>query len=761
VKQRLPLLALVLVMAACVTQQNPDSSFTLSLSAADSNPTLVQGEKKNITVNIERTDGFSEAVSLSLEKKGGGGLPSGVSYGFNPSIASGSSSTLSLEVSSSTPAGSYDLQIKGSAGGKTQYAYLSLTVQEKPQPGSFSLTVNPSSRSLELPTSGTVTTTAEVGIVRNSFTDAVSLSLESSDGSALPAGISASFSPANSTADKSTLTLSVVSTVQANTYSLRVKGTAGGTSKYAPFTLTLTAPPSPPPSGPANATLLRSYQWLQSSPEGDQPAVEAMFYRPRQFKSGVTIPDEEGHGSINDAGAYQGWDVLTPPNGGKHGSVWQYSKPVFIRLTLNRDARLAVVWRADPSKVPNWLKNNWSEQGSVRIAGSDRRVFVKNFSAGQTIELGSVYDPGASISQNLETYWVLFGEKDGTPSPAPTQLGSPAAEPNKSCPQWVHDQYTTEVTMPNGSKRVLATWHPQVDPVYWCYFGHDHGSDPSLFKAGYKPAFGYIQDDLHTTGVLPEGHPGFKNYVWERDGYRWLFVHHFGTGAIGRVCRQFHSLQVAVANKSTGEIVADLHINTDFGPSTDNNTDLPLDATCPSGVPTPSQVANQSDGERKLHVYDGTQGSLNGYEPWRSDVPGNILGLNLGGLTFDTVNPITACKDPGCSSLMRIGTSTGETRLFAVATDPSGPALSIDASKAANGGGEFFTDIYGKKLLSASDAGAVRQYIKPGLKLEVRNERNTECFARDAFFMFYEGCALAADVPQAFMNIEGALSDKN
>lgn len=239
-------------MAACVTQQNPDPSFTLSLSAVDGNLTLVQGEKKNITLHIERHGGFSEAVSLSLEKKGGGGLPSGVSYGFDPSVASGSNSTLSLEVSSGAPVGSYDLQIKGSASSKTQYAYLSLTVQEKPQPGSFSLTVNPSSRSLELPTSGSVTTTTEVGIVRNNFTDAVSLSLESSDGSALPAGISASFSPASSTADKSTLTLSVASTVQAKYLQPAGQGHRGRHQQIRPF--------HPHPHRSALTTAVRSRQ---------------------------------------------------------------------------------------------------------------------------------------------------------------------------------------------------------------------------------------------------------------------------------------------------------------------------------------------------------------------------------------------------------------------------------------------------------------------------------------------------------------------
>jgi hypothetical protein len=312
----------------------------------------------------------------------------------------------------------------------------------------------------------------------------------------------------------------------------------------------------------------------------------------------------------------------------------------------------------------------------------------------------------------------------------------------------VHDLYVT--TGPDG--RTYPTWHPQVDPVYWCYFGHDHGSDPSLLKPGFKPAYGYVssRDPLHSNGTLPEPNPGFKNYVWERDGYRILFVHHFGTGGAGRICRQFHSLQVVIASKSTGEIMADLNLQADFGPATDNNTDGPLTATCPPGVPTPSQITDTT-GERKLKVYP----DLNGYEPWRSDGSGLIIGLNTAGLTFDTVNPITACKSNTCSSatdLMRIGQNTGEMRLFAFA-----PGLGVNASQAA-ATGEFFTDIYGKKLLSASDAGAVRQYLKPGFSFSTSNPANAECFTRDPFFMFYEGCG---DAPQAFMNIENGLTDKN
>ena len=40
--------------------------------------------------------------------------------------------------------------------------------------------------------------------------------------------------------------------------------------------------------------------------------------------------------------------------------------------------------------------------------------------------------------------------------------------PNELCPAWVHDRYMAEHP---GEKRLYRTWHPAIDPVYWCHFG--------------------------------------------------------------------------------------------------------------------------------------------------------------------------------------------------------------------------------------------------------------------------------------------------
>src|SRR5262245_1059193 len=72
-------------------------------------------------------------------------------------------------------------------------------------------------------------------------------------------------------------------------------------------------------------------------------------------------------------------------------------------------------------------------------------------------------------------------------SSTPTRTPTPtAALPGQPCPQALHDSYV--VTGPDG--KVYPTWHPPVDPVYGCYFGHEHGSDPRTSKANSAlPAF--------------------------------------------------------------------------------------------------------------------------------------------------------------------------------------------------------------------------------------------------------------------------------
>lgn len=85
-------------------------------------------------------------------------------------------------------------------------------------------------------------------LIRGSGVESIALSLEKSDGSALPEGMSASFSPnPSSTAQRqSTLELSASAALPAGKYGLRVKGTGGGITATAALELTVRAPVSCP-----------------------------------------------------------------------------------------------------------------------------------------------------------------------------------------------------------------------------------------------------------------------------------------------------------------------------------------------------------------------------------------------------------------------------------------------------------------------------------------------------------------------------------
>jgi hypothetical protein len=434
----------------------------------------------------------------------------------------------------------------------------------------------------------------------------------------------------------------------------------------------------------------------------------------------------------------------------------------WLTLQLNRPAALAVVWRGqlDP---PNWL-SDWELADDVVVDGETYPTYRKDLPAGEVV-LGGVNNPGVDTSQ--PTYLVLFAETDGSPSSAPSvPAGRATLQPNQPCPQWVHDQYVT--TGPDG--RLYPTWHPQIDPVYWCYFEHEHGSDPDLFVDGYRPPYGYASTqaeakpglssnflcDVETVNAAanivlsPEPHVGFKSYVFsDGTGYRWLMTHHFGTASLKRACVRFHTMDIAVAEESTGELLADLHFMGDFGKSVAASADASDAPLTPSDCPDQAALADAygTSGVRKIQVASRDR---SGYEPWRIDGRGNILGLNTADLTFATRGNVVICDELVCDQPVETG-HEGEFRFL---TFHEGFALVAGANT-----GQFYTDAYGKTLMQAGQAGAVRQYIKPGLNLSNLSVDGYHWWPTEPWQMLY----VKARTPPANeqMNIEMALESPN
>lgn len=121
----------VLLAAACsenptVTKPRESESpgtGVLALTSPSAALSVAQGATTTITVNIARTN-VSDPVSFTLS-----GAPSGVTTSFQQSPTTAASTTLSLQVASTVPVGSYPLTIRASAtGAATASLAVTLTV---------------------------------------------------------------------------------------------------------------------------------------------------------------------------------------------------------------------------------------------------------------------------------------------------------------------------------------------------------------------------------------------------------------------------------------------------------------------------------------------------------------------------------------------------------------------------------------------------------------------------------------------------------
>jgi hypothetical protein len=151
----------------------------------------------------------------------------------------------------------------------------------------------------------------------------------------------------------------------------------------------------------------------------------------------------------------------------------------------------------------------------------------------------------------------------------------------------VHDQYTTVV---DGV--TYPTWHRQIDPEYWCYFRHEHGSNPARFGDGsWRPAYGR---SLPGTAIT-ENHEGFKGLLvvnpTQPDRQYYVTMHFGVVNSQGAACNRFHEFGTAVWRGPPGAggvVEADVLALGDFGKSVENTSLIPLTtagpASCRSGT---------------------------------------------------------------------------------------------------------------------------------------------------------------------------------
>ena len=225
--------ALALITAIGCGDDDPSGPDpTITLSASPTSLTLPQGGSGTVVVTLVRGGGFSNPVNVAVT-----GLPSGVTLSVTPAQLTGNTNqaTVTVNVASTVPAGTYTATVTASATGVgSTTATYTLTVTAAPT-GSFTIAATPTALNLAAGASGNTS----VSIVRTNLTTDVALSLVNP-----PTGITGVFTPATLTGATltSTLALTVASNVAAGTYPVTVRGTAGSVTQDATVTVTVPAP---------------------------------------------------------------------------------------------------------------------------------------------------------------------------------------------------------------------------------------------------------------------------------------------------------------------------------------------------------------------------------------------------------------------------------------------------------------------------------------------------------------------------------------
>jgi hypothetical protein len=213
---------LVLDYIQYLTPQATSTAPSFTLAPAATSLSLAQNLGGEINVNVTPVNGFSGTVNFSVT-----GLPAGASSVFEPG-SSTSGTTLIVFVPAGVAAGTYPLTITGTSGTATATTNLSLSVTAQ---AAFTLGAAASTVSL---TPGHSATDALTMTPVGGFTGTASFSA-----SGLPAGVTASFSPASS-ATGTSLGLTASASAAAGTYPITITASVAGTGSSNAFTETTT-----------------------------------------------------------------------------------------------------------------------------------------------------------------------------------------------------------------------------------------------------------------------------------------------------------------------------------------------------------------------------------------------------------------------------------------------------------------------------------------------------------------------------------------
>jgi hypothetical protein len=302
--------------------------------------------------------------------------------------------------------------------------------------------------------------------------------------------------------------------------------------------------------------------------------------------------------------------------------------------------------------------------------------------------------------------------------PTATPSGQQQPVAGQLCPDWVHDQYVA--TAPDG--KAYRTWHPPTDARYGCWFGHEHGSDPSLLPnigAVGMPVFGYTSAQIGLT----EPHVGYKVYVVDdRDrGIWWMLTFHQGTSGAARAFARFHTLDIAVVRASDGAVIANTHLMGDTGNAV---------RKCDMHGPIIPGSGTQGEGGA-VKVIPTSDCATDVYESWASFTHVGNLFTFQGALDIDNGATVLAAQPNGTYSTTDFIYTAS---LICPGIDPLKPGNDCDrfgdkrsinnprmAFQNTSGSNILWTDVYGN--LMASGQG-IQQFVSTAYQANVQTGTN-------------------------------------
>lgn len=345
----------------------------------------------------------------------------------------------------------------------------------------------------------------------------------------------------------------------------------------------------------------------------------------------------------------------------------------------------------------------------------------------------------------------------------------PSAEPpvpNRSCPAWLHDLYVaptrTLSTIASDTREppFWRTWHPPIDPIYWCYYDHEHGS----FPGPYLPTFEYTAfktlDETEPLGRQNESHAGFKVFTLPIENFERLvvIVVHMHLSYARRFTQRRHTVVLAVLRKSGPQeaekwtLEMELNMKMDFGPaeaSYKNGTTQPFDSTgwaiehelLEKGVEAGRRFNILNIDENfpnsvdtnfliKGDINQGVVAVSNGlYEQWRGPLAscsGSNGRINRG-FNFDVRDPATAMRTIAAKSMNDLQKMNGKSMNRIIFISENGVQIGTEfcyfnafdsdaVVKLGKHNGEFYTDSYFQRTHAGPGIWSAHQTIVPGFK---------------------------------------------